>query len=69
MTNSFKLRQSSTQEKLTNMAEKEMAAVERLTERREHEDVLRRAVSEKSLSCDPTAWLAEKRKQKLEQFR
>lgn len=69
MTNSFKLRQSSTQEKLTNMAEKEMAAVERLTERREHEDVLRRAVSEKSLSYDPTAWLEEKRKQKLEQFR
>ena len=69
MTNSFKLRQSSTQEKLTNMADKEMAAVEQLTERRGHEDELRRAVSQKSLSYDPTAWLEERKKQKLEHFR
>ena len=69
LTETSRLRQSLTHEKLASIAEKEIAEEEHRREKKECGKALQRNISQKSLSHDPSAWLEEKKKQKLHQFR
>lgn len=69
MTETAKVRQSLTRERLADLAEKETIEEQQRREKRKHERDLQRAVSEKSLSYDPTAWLEERKRQRLQHFR
>ena len=69
MTETAHIRQSMTRERLANAAEKELAEEDWRREKKERERELQRMVSQKSLSHDLTAWLEERKRLKLQQFR
>ena len=69
LTETSRLRQSLTHEKLADIAEREIAEEERRREKREHGKTLKRNISQKCLSSDPSAWLEENKRQTLHQFR
>jgi protein FAM161A len=69
LTKTAKVRFSHTQEKLTHALAKEKALENEERERRERQEALKKTVSQKSLSCDPTVWLEERKQKKYHQFK
>ena len=69
MTATTRARQSLTKERLAGILAEERAEEERRREKKERDRALKATVSQKSMSHDPSAWLEEKQKEKLQQFR
>ena len=69
LTKTAKVRFSLTQEKLTHALAREKALENEERERREKQEALKKTVSQKSQSCDPTAWLEERKQKKYHQFK
>ena len=68
MTETARLRQSLTQEKLNNVLEKEISEESQRLEQKERARAVRKSVLQKSISHDPTSWLEERKRQKLREF-
>ena len=69
LTRTAKVRFSLTQEKLTRALAREKALENQERERRERQEALKKTVSQKSQSCDPTVWLEERKQKKCHQFK
>lgn len=69
LTETAKIRQSLTQERLAVASERETAEEQERERKRDQQRELQRAVSQKSMAHDPTAWLEERKKQKFQEFR
>ena len=69
LTKTAKVRFSLTQEKLTHALAREKALENQERERVERQDALKKTVTQKSQSCDPTAWLKERKQKKYQQFK
>ncbi len=69
LTETARIRQSLTQEKLAGAAEKEVSDEQRRRAKKDRQRELQKAVSQRSVACDPTAWLEDRKKQKLQEFR
>ena len=69
LTKTAKVRFSLTQEKLTNALAREKALENQERERRERQEALKKTVTQKSQSCDPRAWLEERKQRKYRQFK
>ena len=69
MTKTAKVRESLTKEKLASESKKELLEEDERRRKREREKLVRQSVTQKSLSLDPTAWLEEKKRQKLQEVR
>lgn len=68
MTETARLRQSLTQEKLNDVLEKEISEETQRSVQKERERAVRKTVLQKSISHDPTSWLEERKRQKLREF-
>ena len=69
MTQTARLRKSLTQEKLAENMQKEIMEDDEQRIKRERQKELRRSVTEKSQSSDPTLWFEEEREKKMRKFR
>lgn len=69
LTKTAKVRFSLTQEKLTRALAREKALENEERERRERQESLKKTVSQKSQSCDPTGWLEERKQKNYHQFK
>ena len=69
LTKTAKVRFSLTQEKLTRALEREKGLENQERERRERQEALKKTVTRKSQSCDPTTWLEERKQKKYQHFK
>ena len=69
LTKTAKVRFSLSQDKMAHALAKERALKNEEREKRERQEALKKTVSQKSQSCDPTPWLEERKQKKYHQFK